>query len=130
VDGAPVPDTEEATVRSTQVEALTNVLAVLQLVGAGKLRASEKTQRPTAATVAAVAEVLADCDFYRAEPVAAFAWPLLIQAGGLAELAGGRLQLTAKGRAALGLPLAETIRTLWRSWFGTTWDIAAPNGML
>lgn len=118
MDGAPVPDTEEATVRSTQVEALTNVLAVLQLVGAGKLRASEKTQRPTAATVAAVAEVLADCDFYPAEPVAAFAWPLLIQAGGLAELAGGRLQLTAKGRAALGRPPAETIRMLWRSWIG------------
>lgn len=95
---------------------MTNVLAVLQLAGAGKLRASEKTQRPTAATVAAVAEVLADGDFYPAEPIAAFAWPLLIQAGGLAELAGGRLQLTAKGRAALGRPPAETVRALWRSW--------------
>lgn len=97
---------------------MANVLAVLQLAGAGKLRASEKTQRPTAATVAAVAEVLAAGDFYPAEPIAAFAWPLLIQAGGLAELAGGRLQLTAKGRAALGRPPAETVRALWRSWVG------------
>lgn len=102
--------------RPTEAEALANVLAVLQLCGAGKLRCSEKTQRPAAATVSAVAEVLAGGDFYPAEPIAAFAWPLLIQAGGLAELAGARLQLTAKGRAALGRPPAETVRGLWRSW--------------
>ena len=98
------------------MQALADVLAVLQLCGAGKLRCSEKTQRPAAATVTAVAEVLAGGDFYPTEPIAAFAWPLLIQAGGLAELAGGRLQLTAKGRAALGRPPAETIRALWQSW--------------
>lgn len=105
-------------VRPTQAEALANVLAVLRLCGAGKLRCSEKTQRPAAATVSAVAEVLAGGDFYPAEPIAAFAWPLLIQAGGLAELAGSRLQLTAKGRAALGRPPAETVCGLWRSWVG------------
>jgi hypothetical protein len=109
---------DDATVRSTQAEALANVLAVLQLCSAGKLRCSEKTQRPAATTVTAVAEVLAGGDFYPTEPIAAFAWPLLIQAGGLAELAGGRLQLTTKGRAALGRPPAETIRTLWRCWVG------------
>jgi hypothetical protein len=63
------------TIRPTQAEALANVLAVLHLCGAGKLRCSEKTQRPTAATVSAVAEVLAGGDFYPAEPIAAFAWP-------------------------------------------------------
>jgi Helicase conserved C-terminal domain len=107
-----------ATVRATAAEAPANLMAVLHLCGAGKLRCSEKTQRPSAATVAAVAEVLAGGDFYPGEPIAAFAWPLLIQAGGLAELAGGRLQLTAKGRTALGRPPAETIRALWRSWVG------------
>jgi hypothetical protein len=35
---------------------------------------------------------------------------------GLAELAGGRLKLTANVRAALGRPPAETIRGLWRLW--------------
>src|SRR5437764_150144 len=109
---------DDQTIRPTQAEALASVLAVLHLCGAGKLRCSEKTQRPAAATVAAVAEVLAGGDFYATEPIAAFAWPLLIQAGGLAELAGSRLQLTAKGRAALGQPPAETIRALWRSWVG------------
>src|SRR4051795_12312159 len=98
------------TIRSTQAEALADVLAVLQLCGAGKLRCSEKTQRPSAATVAGVAEVLVGGDFYPTEPIAAFGWPPPIQAGGLAELAGSRLQLTAKGRAALGRPPAETIR--------------------
>jgi hypothetical protein len=109
---------DRRTVRPTQAEALANVLAILQLCGAGKLRCSEKTQRPAAATVSAVAGVLAGGDFYPAEPIAAFAWPLLIQAGGLAELAGSRLQLTAKGRTALGRPPAEAVRALWRSWVG------------
>src|SRR5438552_17827231 len=77
------------TVRSTDAEALANVVAVLQLAGAGKLRASEKTQRPGAATVTAVAEVLAGGDFYPHEPTAALPWPLLIQAGRPADLAGG-----------------------------------------
>jgi hypothetical protein len=107
---------DDRIVRSTQAEALANVTTVLQLCGAGKLRCSEKTQRPAAATVAAVVKLLAGGDFYRSEPIAAFAWPLLIQAGGLAELAGSRLQLTTKGRAALGRPPAETVRALWRSW--------------
>ena len=33
-----------------------------------------------------VAEVLVAGDFYPDEPIAAFAWPLLLQAGGLARL--------------------------------------------
>jgi hypothetical protein len=44
--------------------------------------------------------------------VASFAWPLLLQAGGLAELASTRLRLTSHGRAALGAPAHETLRRL------------------
>ncbi len=106
--------------RLTAAQAEANLHAVLHLVAAGRLRCSETTRRPAAATVAAVAEVLDGGDFYSAEPIAAFAWPLLLQAGGLAELAGGRLQLTGRGRAALGKPAAATIRQLWRSWVTTT----------
>ncbi|MFE9695043.1 hypothetical protein [Micromonospora sp. NPDC005806] len=100
------------TVRSTATQAEANLHAVLHLVAAGRLRCSETTRRPAAATVA---ETLDGGDFYPAEPIAAFAWPLLLQAGGLAELAGGRLQLTDRGRAALGKPATATIRQLWRS---------------
>jgi hypothetical protein len=40
---------DEVTVRATEGEAAANLLAVLQLCAAGKLRCSEKTQRPRAA---------------------------------------------------------------------------------
>ena len=53
-------------------------------------------------------------------PIRAFAWPLLIQAGGLAQLSGTRLQLTKAGRKALSEPAAGTIRTLWTKWLDTT----------
>jgi hypothetical protein len=108
------------TVPPTAAQAQANLHAVLHLVAAGRLRCSETTRRPAAATVAAVAEVLDGGDFYPGEPIAAFAWPLLVQAGGLAELAGGRLLLTDRGRAALAKPAAATIRRLWRSWAATT----------
>jgi hypothetical protein len=103
------------TTRATEAAAA-NLQAVLQLCAAGKLRCSDKTLRPGASTVTAVAAALAGNDFYADEPIAAFAWPLLVQAGGLAELAGGRLQLTARGRTALAKPAAATLLDLWRRW--------------
>src|ERR1017187_3184645 len=45
---------------------------------------------------------------------------MLIQAGGLAQIAGTRLQLTRAGRKALSEPSAATIRTLWAKWLNTT----------
>jgi Helicase conserved C-terminal domain len=107
---------DDVVIRLTEEEAQANALAVLQLCLAGRLRCSEKTRRPSAATVEVVAGALAAGDFYLLHAIAAFAWPLLVQAGGLAELAGGRLQLTSRGRTALAKPAAETIRHLWRRW--------------
>jgi hypothetical protein len=105
-----------STVRHTEPEALGNAAAVLQLCAAGKLRCSEKTRRPSAVTVRAVAEVLVAGDFYPDEAISSFAWPLLIQAGGLARMDGSRLALTPKGRKALGQPRQEVIRGLWERW--------------
>ena len=105
-----------STVRHTEPEALGNVAAVLQLCAAGALRCSEKTYRPSAATVRTVAEALVGGDFYPDEAIASFAWPLLLQAGGLARLDGTRLALTPKGRKALGQPAHEVIRGLWERW--------------
>ncbi|MGH3973042.1 MAG: helicase-associated domain-containing protein, partial [Pseudonocardiaceae bacterium] len=93
-----------------------NLHTVLQLCAAGSLRCSDKTRRPTAATIRALVSQLAHGDFYLLDPIASFAWPLLIQAGGVATLEGGRLQLTAKGRVALRKPPAEVIRQLWQRW--------------
>jgi hypothetical protein len=115
---APGPDSGELEVRMTEQAAAADLAAMLRLCEAGKLRCSDKTRRPTAATVQLVAESLADGEFYVGVhgPVASFAWPLLLQAGGLAELAGTRLQLTSRGRAALAAPTHETLRHLWRRW--------------
>jgi hypothetical protein len=107
---------DEVVIRPTELEALANVQAVLQLCSAGKLKCSEKTGRPSAATVTAVAAALQDGDFYPDDPIAAFAWPLLIQAGGLARIAGGKLELTPKGRKALSDEPADVIRGIWDRW--------------
>ncbi|QSE93130.1 helicase-associated domain-containing protein [Rhodococcus pseudokoreensis] len=108
--------TGEHRIRVTEQEAMTNLHTVLQLCAAGELRCSEKTHRPSAATVAAVGSQLAHGDFYPDDPIASFAWPLIIQAGGLATIEGGRLRLTPKGRTALSRPAAEVISQLWRRW--------------
>jgi hypothetical protein len=62
-----------------------------------KAQSSEKTGRPSTATVTAVAAALQDGDFYPDDPIAAFAWPLLIQAGGLARITGGKSSSRRKG---------------------------------
>lgn len=113
--GPPLGDGDHQT-RLTEREAQLNLRAVLELCAAGKVRCSAQTGRPSAATVREIEEHLACGDFYRDEPIASFAWPLLVQAGGLAKLEGGRLQLTAAGRAALSKPSAEVIRRLWQRW--------------
>ncbi|MFE0705269.1 hypothetical protein [Streptomyces sp. NPDC058872] len=107
-------------VRHTEHEAQGNLLTVLRLCMTGKLRCSEKTRRPSAATVSAVADVLDGGDFYPHEAIAAFAWPMLLQAGGLAQLTGGRLVLTTRGRAALTRPPHLTIPQLWQRWLNNS----------
>src|ERR1019366_3719958 len=106
------------TTRRTAGEARANLACVLRLCQEGKLRWSEKSRRPGAATVALVTEVLQDGDFYPGHAIAAFAWPLLVQAGRLAELAGGRMQLTPRGRATLARGPSDALTGLWTRWPG------------
>ncbi|MGH3896735.1 MAG: hypothetical protein ACRDTA_00490 [Pseudonocardiaceae bacterium] len=115
-DASPLRDIGEHRLRFTEQEAQLNLRTVLELCAAGEVRCSEKTSRPSAATVRTVDSHLAHGDFYGDDPIASFAWPLLIQAGGLAKIDGGRLQLTAKGRTALRKPPAEVIHQLWQRW--------------
>jgi hypothetical protein len=108
------------------------LLSVLRLTDIGRIAVSEKTLRPTRATLDAVAAALEGGDYYphvpaenkwddeNAGPIRGFAWPLIIQAGGLAQLLGSRLQLTRTGRKAFSDPPAGTIRTLWMKWLNTT----------
>jgi hypothetical protein len=123
----------ELTVRQTARPALHDVKAVLRLIDAGNVRVGDKTRRPAQAAMKAVTEVLAEGDFYTEadqskydfDPAAdlqiqAFAWPMLLQAAGLAEAAGTRLQLTAAGRKATAKPAHEVIRQVWQKWQKTT----------
>lgn len=91
-----------------------NVGIVLCLIQDGKLRVSESTKRPTAGTQKCLRAELARNDFYSDEAIQTYAWPLLIQAGGLAK--GPKLALTAKGRAALSADPDEVLIGLWRRW--------------
>ena len=119
-------------VHETERAAQRELLSVLRLADAGKVAVSDKTRRASASTIDAITTILGRGDYYprmpaknkwydeNAGPIRAFAWPLLIHAGGLAQLAGTRLQLTRAGRKALSEPAAGTIRTLWTKWMDTT----------
>jgi hypothetical protein len=117
---ATAADARPVLARWTAPDALSNLVSVLELVADGQVRYSASTRRPTAATVKLVEDVLVAGDFYDSgEPIAAFAWPLLIQVGGLGRLASTRLELSPRGRTALARPSYETLGTLWARWLGS-----------
>jgi len=102
--------------RCTAADALSNLVGVLELTADGQVRCSPATRRPFASTVALVEEVLVAGDYYDGEPIASFAWPLLLQVGGLARRAGAGLELTTRGRAALARPSYAALGALWDRW--------------
>ena len=116
----------------TESTAQRELLSVLRLIDAGKVSVSDKTRRPSAATIKNITNILEGGDYYpvlpvknqwddeNAGPIRAFAWPLIVQAGGLAQLSGSKLQLTKAGRNALSRPPAETLSRLWSKWIDTT----------
>ncbi len=113
--------------RETERAATQDLLTLLRLIEKGKLAVSEKTFQASAATMKEITTMLRDGDFYgwlpkeskweqEVGPFKAFAWPLLLQAGKLAELQSKKLALTKTGRAALSAPPAETLKLLWQRW--------------
>jgi hypothetical protein len=106
-------------VRWTAPDALSNLVAVLELVADGRVRCNATSRQPYAATVKLIEDALVAGDFYDSgDPIAAFAWPLLIQVGGLARLAGTWLELSPRGRATLASPSYEALAALWARWLG------------
>ncbi len=115
--GSADPGTVAAQVRCTAPDALSNLIATLELIADGQVRYSAATKRPLTTTVARVEDELVAGDYYaEGEPIAAYAWPLLTQAGGLARLNGTDLELTARGLDALAKPGYETLGALWARW--------------
>ena len=49
-------------------------------------------------------------------PIRPFAWPVLLQAGGLAKQEGGKLALTARGKKALAEPIETVVSLLFERW--------------
>jgi hypothetical protein len=106
-------------VRWTAPDALSNLVAVLELAADGQVRCNATSRKPSAASVKLIEDVLVAGDFYDSgEPIAAFAWPLLIQVGGLARLSGTRLELSPRGHATLARPSYEALGVLWARWLG------------
>jgi hypothetical protein len=127
----PVEKSEEVPLRLRDMarEALHDVRAVLRLVETGRVRVSDKKRQPTAASVQAVAAVLQGGDFYAADDqeewkddpahdlaIKAFAWPMLLQAAGLAQKAGDKLELTPAGRKGLAQPPQQVLRAAYKKW--------------
>lgn len=87
---------------------------MFELVQRGQVRCSAATKKPSLAIMQLLSEALPDGNFYAGQHLSAFAWPLLFQAGGLAS--GTKLELTAKGRAALKKDPDEVLSGLWDRW--------------
>jgi len=116
--------------RDTERDAAAEVMTVLRLIDRGKLPVSDKTLLPGAAALRELNPLLSQGDFYPPEAKApegfdeigsikAHAWPVLVQAGGLAELSGKKLALTKAGREALSKSSAEVLKHLWARWLKT-----------
>ena len=121
----------DLTLRLTERDAAQEVVVMLRTLEHARIQVSEKTALPGTAALRLLSEKLAGGDFYpwvekkdkwdqEIGPIKAFAWPMLLQAGGLAIRAGGRLALSPAGVKALRAPPAEVLRGLWRKWLKTT----------
>jgi len=118
------------TVRCANMEAAAKqeLGAVLRLVDSGRISVGEKTGIAGAASLRQIGETLTGGDFYSKEEnsdrkwvspinvIRAYAWPLLIQSGGLTKKAGKKLELTRKGKKALSEPFEEAIEELFSRW--------------
>ncbi|MBI2317967.1 MAG: hypothetical protein HYU75_13485 [Betaproteobacteria bacterium] len=124
-------DDKSLTLRLTEREALQEVVILLRTIEQARIQVSEKTALPSTAALRFLGEKLPGGDFYpwrekknkweqEIGPIKAFAWPMLLQAGGLAIRAGGHLALSPAGVKALSTPPAEVLRGLWRKWLNTT----------
>ncbi len=104
--------------------------ALLHLVDSGQIGVSDKTGLAAAASLRKIEAVLMGGDFYSAEdekglkkwdpgplrPIRPYAWPVLLQTGGLAKRNGKKLDLTRRGKTALRDPFADTVKDIYGRW--------------
>ena len=123
-------DTEPLARVATEVVVRQDLPAVLRLIAEGGVAVGAKTGIASAAAVAKLESMLLGGDWYQAaddrdepryaggpiRPIRPFAWPLLLQVGGLAKLDGSKLMLTARGKKALSQPVHEVVAHLHERW--------------
>ncbi len=117
--------------REMELAAHQDLYTVLRLIDQGRISVSEKTHVASAASMNRISAELYEGDFFSEEdedqddvykdklsPIRAYAWPLLVQFGGLAKRLGNKLQLSAKGKKVLQrkLPFEQAIAALYQSW--------------
>ncbi len=126
--------TRDYVIHSTEQSALFDVQAMLNLVAQGKVGVGAKTGRVSKAGARVIRAALSQGDFYEedveaphqydvqmgATGIRPFAWPLLLQAGKLAQIEGSKLALTKSGQAALKKKPQEVLKILWERWLKTT----------
>ena len=126
-----LPEEDGLTLRLGEPDALREVAVMLNTIEQTRVQVSEKTALPGATSLRTLMAALPGGDFYpwvekthkweqEIGPIRAFAWPLLLQAGGLAARNGSRLALTPTGIKALSASAADVLRGLWRKWLKTT----------
>lgn len=117
--------------RNMELAAHQDLYTVLRLIDQGRVSVSEKTHVASAASMNRISAELYEGDFFSEEdedkddvcrdklsPIRAYAWPLIVQTGGLAKRTGSKLQLSAKGRKVLQrkIPFEEAIAELYQRW--------------
>jgi len=118
--GLPQEEARPVFLRYTAADALSNLVAMLELADEGQLRCRAGSRQPYAATIRLAEDALVAGDFYGGgEPIAAYAWPILLLTGGLARLDGSRLEPTTRGRAVLAGPSYPALGALWDRWLGS-----------
>jgi hypothetical protein len=114
----------------TEPAALHDVSAILHLINNGRVGASAATGYVTGSGASAVREVLLNGDYYPEDAQARhkydvgigeqgirpFAWCVIMQAGRLAKIEGGKLRLTRKGQEALTTTPHLVLKELWGRW--------------
>lgn len=116
------------TMRRTESDAMLELIVMLRTVDQGLIVVSDKTALPGKSALQLLTGKLADGDFYEADPagkdkwsqqigpIKALAWPLLVQAAGLAQRNGSKLGLTPAGMKAMNAMPADSLRGIWQKW--------------
>lgn len=115
---------------ATEKAAANDVMIMLHIIAGGKINVSPKTGRPTKAACKTIRKALSMGDFYPEDMestdswdvkmgeagIRPFAWPLILQAGGLVRINGSKLELSRTGKAAMTKPAHDVIKNLWERW--------------